>query len=73
MSQQLFKKYSEWVDTSIYQGLSDEERKALKSKIVRETGLTWVLRPDAPPEAVEAWKADSKETKEAWAKGYIID
>lgn len=30
MSQQLFRKYSEWVDTSIYQGLSEEERTALE-------------------------------------------
>ncbi len=73
MSNYLYKKYSRWIDESIYEGLDNDECDELQDKLAEKYGVPCVLRPDAPPEAVAAWKEDGRITGEAWAKGIIID
>ena len=69
----LYKKYCDWIDESVYEGLTDEEYEELREEHHEKYGLLDVLRPDAPPEAVEAWKEDCRLTKEAEAEGKILD
>lgn len=65
--------YYDWIDWSVYDGLSMEEQEELEEEHAKKYGLNHVLRPDAPPEAVEAWKADAELTREADKRGEIID
>ena len=68
-----YKEYYDWIDWSVYEGLSDEESDELEAEHVKKYGLNHVLRSDAPPEAVAAWKADAEQTKEARKRGEIIN
>ena len=68
-----YKQYYDWIDWSVYDGLSDDERDALEAEHVRKYGLNHVLKPDAPPEAVKAWKLDAEQTREAAKRGEIIN
>ncbi len=68
-----YEQYCDWIDWSVYDGLSIEESDALEEEHVEKYGLNHVLRPDAPKEAVEAWKADAKQTREAREAGIIIN
>lgn len=71
--------YSDWIDYSIFDGLDtdkdDDYEKycEISDELGDKYGVECVLRPDAPPEAVAAWKEDGRRTAEANAKGYIID
>ena len=69
----LFKQYYDWIDDSIYDGLTEEEADALEGRIEEKYGLLHILRKDAPPEAVAAWKEDSRVTMEAKKQGLILD
>ena len=69
----LYKEYYDYIDWSVYDGLSLEEQEALEEEHRKKYGLNHVLKPDAPPEAVEAWKEDARRTREADQKGEIID
>lgn len=68
-----YKQYCDWIDWSVYDGLSVEESDALEEEHVEKYGLNHVLRPDAPKEAVEAWKLDAIQTREAREAGIIIN
>lgn len=71
--------YSDWIDYSIFDGLDtdDDEDYAKYCEMCDELGdkygVECVLRPDAPPEAVAAWKEDGRRTAEANAKGITLD
>lgn len=72
--------YFKWIDYSIFDGLdpdnNDEDYAKyceICDKLSAKYGVECVLRPDAPPEAVAAWKEDGRRTAEAAAQGYIID
>lgn len=68
-----YKLYCDWIDWSVYDGLSDEEQDELEAEHVEKYGLNHILRPDAPKEAVEAWEADAKQTREAEERGVILN
>lgn len=69
----LYKQYCDWIDWSIYEGLSEEESDELEEKNRKKYGLNHILRADAPLEAVKAWREDARRTREADKKGEIID
>ena len=69
----LYKKYYDWIDWSVYDGLDVDEQDELEQEHVRKYGLNHILKPDAPPEAVAAWKEDARVTKEAASRGEIVD
>ena len=73
MSLELFKRYNDWIDWSVYDGLDLEEADALEEEHAEKYGVSHVLRPDAPPEAVAAWDEDCRQTKKAREEGIIID
>ena len=64
MSKKLYIQYAEWIDHSVYEGLSQEEREKLEEEHKREYGLNHVLRADAPESAVEAWKRQGQRARE---------
>ncbi len=68
-----YSKYYKWIDWSVYDGLSIEEQDELEEEHIKKYGLNHILRPDAPQEAVEAWEADCKQTREAAKRGVIIN
>ena len=69
----LLSKYWDWIDESIYDGLTDEEAEELDEENTRKNGIRFVLKKDAPPEAVAAWKEDGRLRKEATERGVVID
>ena len=69
----LYKKYYNWIDRSIYEGKSLEECEELQEENKKKYGLNHVLRKDAPPEAVAAWEEDCRQTREADAEGLILN
>ncbi len=70
---ELYKKYCDWIDWSVYEGLDDDEGDALEEEHFKKYGLNHVLRKDAPPEAVAAWEEDARQSRNAAARGMIID
>ena len=64
---------SEQIVRNFYDGLDDEESDALEEEHLKKYGLNHILRKDAPPEAVAAWKEDARQSKEADARGMTID
>lgn len=70
---ELMELYDGWEDNSIYDGLDDDEAWDLNEELQEKYGLAYILRPDAPPEAVAAWKQHSKMIMEAAARGIIVD
>ncbi len=79
-SVELFDLYFKWIDYSIFDGLDPdnndddyEKYGEICDELGDKYGVECVLRPDAPPEAVAAWKEDGRRTAEANAQGYIID
>lgn len=70
---ELWEKYKDWIDESIYDGLTDEEHDELEDKLEKEFGMSWILRKDAPQEAVSAWEEESRIRLEAAKKGIIVD
>lgn len=68
-----YKQYYDWIDWSVYEGLSVDESDTLEEEHELKYGVSHVLRSDAPPEAVEAWKKDCELSKEARETGLIID
>ena len=73
MSKKLFAQYYDWIDWSVYEGLSLEEQDELEEEHRRKFGLNHILKVDAPQSAVEAWEEDARRTREADKKGVIID
>lgn len=69
----LYKEYCDWIDWSVYDGLSLEEQEDLEEEHKRKYGLNHILRKDAPPEAVRAWREDALRTRKADKKGLVID
>lgn len=69
----LYRKYYDWIDWDMFDGLSDEEREKLEDKNREKYGLNYILRSDAPLEAVLAWREDARQSKEADKDGEIID
>ncbi len=71
--------YDKWVDNSVFDGLDtlndDDYEKYCEicDELTDKYGIACVLRPDAPPEAVAAWKEDGRRTAEAAKQGFIID
>ena len=51
----LFAVVEPWINDSVYDGLSDEEAQAMAKRILDEFGLEYVLKPNAPEEAMEAY------------------
>ena len=70
---ELFKLYCEWIDDSIFDGLNYDEADDLEEELTEKYGVPHILRKDAPPEAVEAWKEDCRISKKARTEGNIID
>lgn len=68
-----YKQYYDWIDWSVYDGLTDEEQEELEAEHVEKYGLNHVLKPDAPPEAVEAWEKDAIQSRRAAESGEIIN
>ena len=68
-----YKLYYDWIDWSVYEGLSDEEQDELEEEHIEKYGVNHILKKDAPREAVEAWKKDCEQTILARAKGEIIN
>ena len=73
MSKKLFAQYYDWIDWSVYEGLSLEKRDELEEEHRRQFGLNHILKACAPQSAVEAWGEDARRTREADKKGIIID
>ena len=69
----LYKKYYDWIDWSIYDGLSMSERFALEAKNRAKYGVNHILKAGAPKEAVMAWREDAKQTRDADKEGRIIN
>jgi hypothetical protein len=69
----LFKQYYDWIDWDMFEGLSEEEQEALEEKNRKKYGLNYILKPGAPLEAIKAWKEDARQTREAEAKGEILN
>ena len=69
----LYKEYYKWIDWSVYDGLSSEERADLEEKHRKKYGINHILKAGAPKEAVMAWREDAKQTREAEKEGKIID
>lgn len=67
----LYKKYYDWIDWSIYDGLSDEEREEVEEKNRQKYGINHILKAGAPLEALLAWKEDAMQTREADKEGKI--
>ena len=73
MAEDLFKSYCDWIDWSEFDGLSLEEQDDLEDKNQKEYGVPYKLKPDAPPEAREAWRKDGIITREANRIGLVIN
>ena len=73
MPADLYRKYCDWIDWSVYDGLDVDEADELEEEHIRKYGLNHVLKSDAPPEAVRAWKEDARIEKEARKRGEVID
>ena len=69
----LYKKYYDWIDWSVYDGLSVDEQDELEEKHREKYGLNHILKPGAPLEAVMAWREDARRTREADKEGDIIN
>ena len=68
-----YKIYYDWIDWSVYDGLTEDERDELEAEHHEKYGLNHVLRPDAPKEAVEAWELDAAQTRRAEKAGEILN
>lgn len=68
-----YEQYYDWIDWSVYDGLSEEEREKLEEKHIDQYGLSQVLKPDAPPEAYDAWRKDAIRTIQAKKEGEIVN
>ena len=68
-----YKEYYDWIDWSVYDGLSTEEQDKLEEEHRKKYGVNHVLKPNAPYEAVLAWREDGRQTREADKKGFILN
>jgi len=69
----LYKAYYDWIDWSLYDGLSDDEQEELEEKNRKKYGLNHILKPGAPLSAVKAWREDARRTREADKEGIVIN
>lgn len=73
---ELWLRYKDWIDDSIFDGIDDEDidaQDAIIEQIQEKYCMGCVLRPDAPKDAKDAWEEESRLRKQARAEGIMID
>lgn len=73
MTGDLFKQYKDWIDWSQFDGLPYEEQEAIQEKNRAQNGLNYILKPDAPESAKEAWKQDALRSRRADKEGIVVN